>query len=82
MNYTGPLTRTSTMETIELEAALRREQYFVVPSYSEAMLLQPHNHNGATNLVSDSDSDFQSFPHSDYDLSPSTNLLPSHPDRQ
>ncbi|VDM54023.1 unnamed protein product [Angiostrongylus costaricensis] len=29
VNYTGPLTRTSTMETVELEAALRREQYFV-----------------------------------------------------
>ncbi|KAE9415720.1 hypothetical protein Angca_006983, partial [Angiostrongylus cantonensis] len=39
VNYTGPLTRTSTMETMELEAALRREQYFVVPSYSEAMLM-------------------------------------------
>ncbi|RCN41164.1 hypothetical protein ANCCAN_12899 [Ancylostoma caninum] len=41
VNYTGPLTRTSTMETVELEAALGREQYFVVPSYSEAMLM-PH----------------------------------------
>uniref|UniRef100_A0A7I4Y5X4 Transmembrane protein 151A n=1 Tax=Haemonchus contortus TaxID=6289 RepID=A0A7I4Y5X4_HAECO len=39
VNYTGPLTRTSTMETVELEAALGREQYFVVPSYSEAMLM-------------------------------------------
>ncbi|KAJ1353579.1 hypothetical protein KIN20_010232 [Parelaphostrongylus tenuis] len=27
------------METVELEAALQREQYFVVPSYSEAMLM-------------------------------------------
>ncbi|CAI4233359.1 unnamed protein product [Auanema sp. JU1783] len=43
INYTGPLTRTSTMETAELEAALRREQFFVVPSYSEAMLLHPQN---------------------------------------
>lgn len=39
VNYTGPLTRTSTMETVELEQALQREQYFVVPSYSEAMLM-------------------------------------------
>ncbi|CAD6191513.1 unnamed protein product [Caenorhabditis auriculariae] len=39
-NYTGPLTRTSTMDTAELEALMRREQQFVVPSYSEAMLLQ------------------------------------------
>ncbi|CAI2339317.1 unnamed protein product [Caenorhabditis sp. 36 PRJEB53466] len=40
VNYTGPLTRTSTMDTVELEALLRREQHFVVPSYSEVMLMQ------------------------------------------
>uniref|UniRef100_A0A1I7WFF9 Transmembrane protein n=1 Tax=Heterorhabditis bacteriophora TaxID=37862 RepID=A0A1I7WFF9_HETBA len=48
INYTGPLTRTSTMETVELEAALRREQYFVVPSYSEAMLAQPQGEANVT----------------------------------
>uniref|UniRef100_A0AC35U6T5 Transmembrane protein 151B n=1 Tax=Rhabditophanes sp. KR3021 TaxID=114890 RepID=A0AC35U6T5_9BILA len=39
-NYTGPLTRTSTMESRELELAAR-ENYLMVPSYSEAMLLDP-----------------------------------------
>lgn len=28
------------MDTVELEALLRREQHFVVPSYSEVMLMQ------------------------------------------
>ncbi|CAJ0963237.1 unnamed protein product, partial [Mesorhabditis belari] len=45
INYTGPLTRTSTMDTADLEALLRREQYFVVPSYSQAMLMNPANAN-------------------------------------
>uniref|UniRef100_A0A0N4ZBZ1 RRM domain-containing protein n=1 Tax=Parastrongyloides trichosuri TaxID=131310 RepID=A0A0N4ZBZ1_PARTI len=39
-NYTGPLTRTSTMESRELERAAQ-ENYVLVPSYSEAMLLEP-----------------------------------------
>ncbi|KAF1763680.1 hypothetical protein GCK72_003625 [Caenorhabditis remanei] len=43
INYTGPLTRTSTMDTVELEALLRREQHFVVPSYSEVMLKSSDN---------------------------------------
>ncbi|CAJ0585699.1 unnamed protein product, partial [Mesorhabditis spiculigera] len=45
VNYTGPLTRTSTMDSREFEALLRREQYFVVPSYSQAMLMHPGNAN-------------------------------------
>uniref|UniRef100_A0AC34GXJ3 Uncharacterized protein n=1 Tax=Panagrolaimus sp. ES5 TaxID=591445 RepID=A0AC34GXJ3_9BILA len=40
MNYTGPLTRTSTMESTELERALR-ENFLMVPSYSEAVFLDP-----------------------------------------
>uniref|UniRef100_A0A915DZE1 Transmembrane protein 151B n=1 Tax=Ditylenchus dipsaci TaxID=166011 RepID=A0A915DZE1_9BILA len=40
VNYTGPLTRTSTMETCELELA-NRQNYLIVPSYSEAILLDP-----------------------------------------
>uniref|UniRef100_A0A914PF99 Uncharacterized protein n=1 Tax=Panagrolaimus davidi TaxID=227884 RepID=A0A914PF99_9BILA len=40
INYTGPLTRTSTMESTELERALR-ENYLMVPSYSEAVFLDP-----------------------------------------
>ena len=40
VNYTGPLTRTSTMESTELERALR-ENYLMVPSYSEAVFLDP-----------------------------------------
>lgn len=47
LNYTGPLTRTSTMESADLDALLRREQYFVVPSYSQAMLVTP----SAANVV-------------------------------
>ncbi|CAB3404515.1 unnamed protein product [Caenorhabditis bovis] len=47
-NYTGPLTRTSTMDTVELEALLRREQHFVVPSYSEVMLMQNTISNSRT----------------------------------
>lgn len=39
-NYTGLLTRTSTMETADLEALLSSDRRMVVPSYSEAMLLQ------------------------------------------
>uniref|UniRef100_A0A0N5B972 Transmembrane protein 151B n=1 Tax=Strongyloides papillosus TaxID=174720 RepID=A0A0N5B972_STREA len=39
-NYTGPLTRTSTMESRELER-VAQENYVMVPSYSEAMLLEP-----------------------------------------
>ncbi|KJH49723.1 hypothetical protein DICVIV_04144 [Dictyocaulus viviparus] len=58
VNYTGPLTRTSTMETIELEAALRREQYFVVPSYSEAMLMP----NATVTLVDPSEARVYSNP--------------------
>ncbi|CAA93883.2 Transmembrane protein 151 homolog [Caenorhabditis elegans] len=49
VNYTGPLTRTSTMDTVELEALLRREQHFVVPSYSEVMLMQNTIANSNTN---------------------------------
>ncbi|KAK0396154.1 hypothetical protein QR680_001595 [Steinernema hermaphroditum] len=40
VNYTGPLTRTSTMESGELEMAVR-QNYLIVPSYSEAILLDP-----------------------------------------
>uniref|UniRef100_A0A914CAC1 Uncharacterized protein n=1 Tax=Acrobeloides nanus TaxID=290746 RepID=A0A914CAC1_9BILA len=40
VNYTGPLTRTSTMESRELEMAVR-QNYLIVPSYSEAVLLEP-----------------------------------------
>ena len=42
VNYTGPLTRTDTMESAELERAMR-ENYLIVPSYSEAVLLDPVN---------------------------------------
>ncbi|ETN80749.1 transmembrane protein 151-like family protein [Necator americanus] len=58
VNYTGPLTRTSTMETVELEAALGREQYFVVPSYSEAMLMP----DAAVTLVNPSEARVYSRP--------------------
>lgn len=40
VNYTGLLTRTSTMESRELELA-NRENYIIIPSYSEAILLDP-----------------------------------------
>ncbi|KAL3088052.1 hypothetical protein niasHS_009338 [Heterodera schachtii] len=40
VNYTGPLTRSSTMESNELEEANRRN-YLIVPSYSQAILLDP-----------------------------------------
>ncbi|KAH7726127.1 hypothetical protein AAVH_06315 [Aphelenchoides avenae] len=40
VNYTGPLTRTSTMDSSELEIA-NRQNYLIVPSYSEAILLDP-----------------------------------------
>uniref|UniRef100_A0A1I7ZEU9 RRM domain-containing protein n=1 Tax=Steinernema glaseri TaxID=37863 RepID=A0A1I7ZEU9_9BILA len=45
VNYTGPLTRTSTMESGELEIAVR-QNYLIVPSYSEAILLDtiPNHH--------------------------------------
>ncbi|CAI5440543.1 unnamed protein product [Caenorhabditis angaria] len=49
INYSGPLTRTSTIDTIELEALIRREQHFVVPSYSEVMLMQNTAANSTTN---------------------------------
>lgn len=39
-NYTGPLTRVSTMDSGDLEAVLRNN-YVVVPSYSEALLMDP-----------------------------------------
>uniref|UniRef100_A0A0M3KEG9 Transmembrane protein 151 homolog (inferred by orthology to a C. elegans protein) n=1 Tax=Anisakis simplex TaxID=6269 RepID=A0A0M3KEG9_ANISI len=49
VNYTGPLTRTSTMDSRELElAAAQRDSYLIVPSYSEAMLLEP---SPATNQI-------------------------------
>uniref|UniRef100_A0A7E4ZUE5 Transmembrane protein 151B n=1 Tax=Panagrellus redivivus TaxID=6233 RepID=A0A7E4ZUE5_PANRE len=40
INYTGPLTRSETIESTELERAIR-ENYLIVPSYSEAVLLDP-----------------------------------------
>jgi hypothetical protein len=40
VNYTGPLTRSSTMESRELEIA-NQQNYLIVPSYSEAILLDP-----------------------------------------
>jgi hypothetical protein len=40
LNYTGPLTRTSTIDSAELELA-NRQNYLIVPSYSEAILLDP-----------------------------------------
>uniref|UniRef100_A0AC34R1L0 Transmembrane protein n=1 Tax=Panagrolaimus sp. JU765 TaxID=591449 RepID=A0AC34R1L0_9BILA len=40
VNYTGPLTRSSTMESADLDRALR-ENFLIVPSYSEAVLLDP-----------------------------------------
>ncbi|PAV89209.1 hypothetical protein WR25_06193 isoform H [Diploscapter pachys] len=39
MHYTGPLTRTSSIRSDQLEAALMDQQYFIVPSYSQAILL-------------------------------------------
>lgn len=44
INYTGPLTRASTMDSNELNLAYR-QNYVVVPSYSEAILLDPYNNN-------------------------------------
>ncbi|KAI6241801.1 Transmembrane protein-like protein [Aphelenchoides fujianensis] len=43
-NYTGPLTRSSTIDTAELELA-NRLNCLVVPSYSEAILLDPLHPN-------------------------------------
>ncbi|MFH4975509.1 hypothetical protein AB6A40_002218 [Gnathostoma spinigerum] len=40
-NYTGPITRASTMDSRELELAAQRDSFLVVPSYSEAMLVEP-----------------------------------------
>ncbi|TMS35613.1 hypothetical protein L596_002976 [Steinernema carpocapsae] len=52
MNYTGPLTRTSTMESGELEMAVR-QNYLIVPSYSEAILLDPiPNHRTNQQILS------------------------------
>lgn len=44
INYTGPLTRTSTIDSAELELA-NRQNYLIVPSYSEAILLDPVHPN-------------------------------------
>ncbi|KAI6181687.1 Transmembrane protein-like protein [Aphelenchoides besseyi] len=44
INYTGPITRSSTIDTAELELA-NRQNYLVVPSYSEAILLDPLHPN-------------------------------------
>lgn len=49
VNYTGPLTRTSTMDSRELEMAVR-QSYLIVPSYSEAVLLEPVN-NGPVSFI-------------------------------
>lgn len=40
INYTGPLRRDGTMDSRELEAAISNN-FFIVPSYSEAMLMDP-----------------------------------------
>ncbi|CAK5094108.1 unnamed protein product [Meloidogyne enterolobii] len=48
INYTGPLTRTSTMDSHELSMA-NRQNYVVVPSYSEAILLDPYNNTQLPN---------------------------------
>ncbi|KHN77669.1 Transmembrane protein -like protein [Toxocara canis] len=52
INYTGPLTRTSTMDSRELELAAQRDSYLIVPSYSEAMLLEPSSANNQIYLPS------------------------------
>uniref|UniRef100_A0A9J2PEY3 Transmembrane protein 151B n=2 Tax=Ascaris TaxID=6251 RepID=A0A9J2PEY3_ASCLU len=52
VNYTGPLTRTSTMDSRELEMAVQRDNYLIVPSYSEAMLLEPSSANAQIYLPS------------------------------
>ncbi|CEF71577.1 Hypothetical protein SRAE_X000090100 [Strongyloides ratti] len=57
-NYTGPLTRTSTMESRELERGTQ-ENYVLVPSYSEAMLLEPVLSNNT--LISYNGQNFQNF---------------------
>ncbi|VDN03858.1 unnamed protein product [Thelazia callipaeda] len=43
INYTGPVTRTSTIDSHDLDLLIQRDGYLVVPSYSEAMLMEPSN---------------------------------------
>lgn len=43
INYTGPVTRTSTIDSRELDLMVQRDGYLIVPSYSEAMLMEPNN---------------------------------------
>ncbi|VDM91876.1 unnamed protein product [Litomosoides sigmodontis] len=43
VNYTGMVTRTSTTDSRELELMMHHDSYLVVPSYSEAMLMEPSN---------------------------------------
>uniref|UniRef100_A0A914ULD2 Transmembrane protein 151B n=1 Tax=Plectus sambesii TaxID=2011161 RepID=A0A914ULD2_9BILA len=40
VNYTGPLTRTSSIDSRDLEA-VAQNGFFIVPSYSEALLMDP-----------------------------------------
>uniref|UniRef100_A0A915Q799 Uncharacterized protein n=1 Tax=Setaria digitata TaxID=48799 RepID=A0A915Q799_9BILA len=43
VNYTGAVTRASTTDSRELDSIIQHDGYLVVPSYSEAMLMEPAN---------------------------------------
>lgn len=43
VNYTGMLTHGSTVDSHELTSIMQHDSYLVVPSYSEAMLMEPAN---------------------------------------
>ncbi|EFO20419.2 hypothetical protein LOAG_08068, partial [Loa loa] len=43
VNYTGMVTHGSTGDNHELESIIQHDSYLVVPSYSEAMLMEPTN---------------------------------------
>ncbi|CAD5213466.1 unnamed protein product [Bursaphelenchus xylophilus] len=49
INYTGPLTRVSTIDTIDLERA-NQQNYLIVPSYSEAVLMDPIHTNYSSSI--------------------------------
>ncbi|VBB32219.1 unnamed protein product [Acanthocheilonema viteae] len=43
VNYTGMVTHSSTTDSRQLESIIQHDSYFVVPSYSEAMLMESTN---------------------------------------
>uniref|UniRef100_A0A0N4UNW1 Transmembrane protein 151B n=1 Tax=Dracunculus medinensis TaxID=318479 RepID=A0A0N4UNW1_DRAME len=57
INYTGSIGRSNTINSRDLEALAQRENYYAIPSYSEAILMSPagtgqNNSMGSHNMIS------------------------------